>query len=135
MNSFFQDRGLWPATVVLIMFAISLAQGSISYTMAFGALRILSTEGRFADCNNSDCLAVWSRCSANSVVDPQTQASLLRMVTIANTLFTWALLVHTHALVAVLLGSIANSHPYFDGRRHADHGVERADLFNMVLDH
>ena len=37
MKSFFRDRGLWLAAVVLIMFAISLAQGGISYTMTFGA--------------------------------------------------------------------------------------------------
>jgi hypothetical protein len=34
MEGFFRERGLWLAAVVLIMFAISLAQGGISYTMA-----------------------------------------------------------------------------------------------------
>ena len=39
MNSFFRNRGSGLATVVLILFAISLAQGAISYTMTLGALR------------------------------------------------------------------------------------------------
>ena len=38
MIAFFLSRGVWLAAVVAIMFAISLAQGAISYTMAFGPL-------------------------------------------------------------------------------------------------
>ena len=33
MMIFFRDRGVWLATVVLVMFAISLLQGAISYTL------------------------------------------------------------------------------------------------------
>ena len=37
-TTFFRDRGLSLALVILIMFAVSLGQTGISYTMAFGAL-------------------------------------------------------------------------------------------------
>jgi hypothetical protein len=39
LKSIFRDRGLSLASIVLILFCISLVQGSISYTLAFGTLR------------------------------------------------------------------------------------------------
>ena len=42
----FRDHGLSLALVILIMFAISLGQTGISYTMAFGALRALLPRDR-----------------------------------------------------------------------------------------
>jgi hypothetical protein len=39
VTGFFRDRGLSVALIVLIMFGVSLAQGSISYTMTFSPLR------------------------------------------------------------------------------------------------
>ena len=39
MTSFFRDRGLGLAAVVLIMLAISLGQAGISYSVTFGALQ------------------------------------------------------------------------------------------------
>jgi hypothetical protein len=45
MKSFLRNRGPSLAIVVLILFAISLAQGAISYTMSLGALRgVLSSD-------------------------------------------------------------------------------------------
>jgi hypothetical protein len=45
-TTFFGDRGLSLALVIVIMFAISLGQTGISYTMAFGALRALLPRDR-----------------------------------------------------------------------------------------
>src|SRR6516165_5065989 len=45
-TTFFRDRGLSLALVILILFAISLGQTGISYTMAFGALRALLPKDR-----------------------------------------------------------------------------------------
>ena len=38
MKSFFSDRGVGLAEVVLILLVVSLAQASISYTLSFGVL-------------------------------------------------------------------------------------------------
>jgi hypothetical protein len=45
-TTFFRDHGLSLALVIVIMFATSLAQTGISYTMAFGALRALLPRDR-----------------------------------------------------------------------------------------
>ena len=105
MKSFFRDRGLWLAAVVLIMFAISLAQGGVSYTMTFGALRgFLSS-----DASLLTTILVATRfgfVAALAVLwTLKLKHALFRLITFVNAMFTVALLGHTYALIAVLFGS------------------------------
>ena len=102
--TFFRDRGVWLATVVLVMFAISLLQGAISYTLAFGPLwgllpRDPSVLATVLLTLRSGLVAVivllWAL---------KRKHALFLTVILANAAFTLALMVHTIALLAVLFG-------------------------------
>lgn len=104
MMTFFRDRGVWLATVVLVMFAISLLQGAISYTLAFGPLwgllpRDPSVLATVLLTLRSGLVAVivllWAL---------KRKHALFLTVILANAAFTLALMVHTIALLAVLFG-------------------------------
>ena len=104
MMIFFRDRGVWLATVVLVMFAISLLQGAISYTLAFGPLwgllpRDPSVLATVLLTLRSGLVAVivllWAL---------KRKHALFLTVILANAAFTLALMVHTIALLAVLFG-------------------------------
>ena len=107
--SFFRDRGVSKAAVVLIMFAISLAQGGISYTIAFGALRGLLPK----DPSLFATILVSLRFSLLAVLvllwAMKRKHALFRFIIITNALFTLALIVHTSALLAVLFGSASEA--------------------------
>jgi hypothetical protein len=107
MMAFFRDRGLGLAVVVLILFAISVAQGSISYTLARGPLRTFLPE----DMSLFTTIFVVVRfCLVALLVGLwilKRKHTLLLFVIIANALFTLALLIHTTALIAVLFGAVS----------------------------
>ena len=109
MIAFFRDRGLWSATVVLILFVISLAQGGISYTVAFGPLQGLLPR----DPSLLATILVSLRFGLIAVMAGlwtlKQKHALLRCIVVANALFTLALLIHTRALIAVLFGSAAEA--------------------------
>ena len=105
MIAFFRDRGLWSAAVVLILFVISLAQGGISYTMAYGALRDFLPIDRSLQATMLVALRFGLMAVLVVLWTLKRKQALFSFIIIANTLFTLALLVHTCALVAVLFGS------------------------------
>ena len=109
MTTFFRDRGLSLAAVVLILLAISVAQGAISHTLAFGPLwgflpRDPSAIATVLLTLRSGLVAVlvllWIL---------KRKHALFRAIIVANTLFTGALMVHTNALIAVLFGSASEA--------------------------
>ena len=107
MRSFLRDRGAGLGLVVLIMLAISLAQGGISYTMTFGALR------RFlpaAVAELTTALVVLRFCLVAVMAALwilKRKRALFRLIIIVNSLFTLALLGHTDALLGTLFGSVS----------------------------
>ncbi len=109
MTSFFRDRGVWLAAVVLIMFAISLAQGGISYTMAFGPLRGLLPRDRSAIATVLVVLRFGLVALMAAMWALKWKRALFRVIIIANALFTLALLVHTSGLMAVLSGGASEA--------------------------
>ena len=102
MKSLCRDRGLWLGVVVLIMFVISLAQGSISYTMTFGPLRRFLPRG--ASVSVPVLVAVrFSLVAAMAALwILRRKHALLRLIILTNAMFTVALLGHASGLVAVL---------------------------------
>jgi hypothetical protein len=105
MKAFLRNRGPSLAVIVLILFAISLAQGGISYTMTLGALQSflwsdvpLLTTGlivlRFAFVTAMGVLWLF-----------KLKHALFRLIIFVNTWFTLALLGHTSGLIAALFGS------------------------------
>lgn len=109
MNSFFRDRGLSLGMIVLIIFAISLAQASISYSIALGALR--SFVPRDSPLPATILFALRFGLVAGLILlwVIKCKRVLFQLIVIANALFTLTLLVHTHALIAVLLGSASEA--------------------------
>ena len=104
MMIFFRDRGVWLATVVLVMFAISLLQGAISYTFAFGPLWGLLPR----DPSMLATVLLTLRSGLVAVIvllwALKRKHALFLTVILANAAFTLALMVHTIALLAVLFG-------------------------------
>ena len=109
MDAFFRSRGLWLAAVILVMFAISLAQGGISYTIAFGALReyLPNDRSMLASALLTIRFGLIGLMVLLWILDRK--RLLFACIVIANALFTVALLVHTSALLAVLLGSASEA--------------------------
>jgi len=109
MNSFFRDRGPWLAAVVLIMFAISLTQAGISYTMTFGALGGILPKNLTPIAN----LVVVVRFGLVAVLAVlwvlKRKQALFRLMIAANALFTLALFTYTSALFAVLFGAASEA--------------------------
>jgi hypothetical protein len=109
MNAFFRDRGPWLAAVVLIMFAISITQAGISYTMTFGALGGILPK----DLTQLARLLVALRFGLVAVLVVlwilKRKHALFWSIIAANALFTLALFAHTSALFAVLFGSAAEA--------------------------
>jgi hypothetical protein len=103
-SMFLRDHGLSLVLVILIMFAISLAQTGISYTMAFGALRALLPRDRSGIATSLvilrfglvDLMAVlWAL---------RRKHALFQLIVVANALFTMALLIQTGSLISALSG-------------------------------
>jgi hypothetical protein len=109
MIPFFLSRGAWLAAVVAIMFANSLAQSGISYTMAFGSLSGLLPR----DVSGIATSLVYLRFGLVALMAVLwalgRKHALFRLVILANALFTLALLVHTSGLIAVLLGGASEA--------------------------
>ena len=109
MITFFRDRGLWLAAIVLIMVAISLAQGAISYTLAFGPLWGFLPR----DPSNIATVLLTLRLALVAALvliwTLKRKRALFRTIIFANALFTLALIVHTTALIAVLFGSASEA--------------------------
>ena len=109
MIAFFLSRGLWLAAVVAIMFAISLAQAGISYTMAFGALSGLLPRDRSSIATILVVVRFGLVALMATLWALGRKHALFRLVIIGNALFTLALLVHTSGLIAVLFGGASEA--------------------------
>ena len=109
MKSYFHARGPWLATVVAIMFAVSVAQGGISYTMAFGPLRDLLPRDRSVVATILVILRFGLVALMAALWTLRRKHALFRLIVIANGFFTLALLIHTSALIAVLFGSASEA--------------------------
>ena len=105
MKSFLRNRSPSLAVVVLILFAISLAQGGISYTMTLGALRgflssdvSLLTTGliglKFGFVTALGVLWLF-----------KFKHALFQLIILVNAWFTLALLGDTSALISSLFGT------------------------------
>ncbi len=109
MKSFFGARGLSLAAVVLIMLVVSLAQGGISYTIAFGPLRGFLPR----DPSSLATVLLGLRVGLAAILvllwTLELKRALFRVLVIANGLCTLALLVHTTALTVVLFGSASEA--------------------------
>ena len=102
MTTFFQDRGLSLALVILIMFAISLAQTGISYTMAFGALRALLPRDRSGIATSLAILRFGLVALMAALWVLRRKHALFQLIVVANALFTFALLIQTGSLISAL---------------------------------
>src|SRR5271169_6810536 len=109
MIAFFLSRGLWLAAVVAIMFVISLVQGGISYTMAFGPLSGLLPRDRSAIATVLVVMRFGLVALMATLWALGRKHALFQLVILANALFTLALLVHTSGLIAVLFGGASEA--------------------------
>ena len=109
MIAFFRSRGVWLAAVVLIMFVISLAQSGISYTMAYGPLSGMLPRDRSAIAT----VLVVARFGLVALMAVLwllgRKRALFRLIISTNALFTFALIVHTSGLIAVLFGGASEA--------------------------
>ena len=109
MMSFIPDRGVSLATVVLVMSVVAQSQASISYTIAFGALRSYMPSN--ASLIASVLLAMRVGFVALLVVlwILNRRHALFRVIVIVNAAFTVALVLHTGSLVGVLFGMTSHA--------------------------
>src|SRR5262245_3775754 len=135
MKSFLRNRSPSLAVVVLILFAIALAQGGISYTMTLGALRGFL----------SSYVSLLTTGLIGLKFGFVTALGVFWLFKFKHALFQLIILVN--ALVHV---GTAGPHerpycrpvrdrlalgPHASARRRADGGVEHLNFFNLVLDH
>ena len=109
MKTFFRDRGLSLALVVVIMFLIAISQGGISSSFALGRLRNhLPTATPLIV---SVLLASRVALLALAIVfwTLNRRRALFNVIVIANTFFTVTLLLETSVLMAVLAGLSSRS--------------------------
>src|SRR5271163_2593372 len=109
MGSFIRDRGPWLAAVVATMFAISLAQAGISYTLAFGPLQGLLPNDPSAIATALIVLRFGLVALMAAMWALKWKHALFRLIIVANALCTLALLVHTTGLVVVLSGGASEA--------------------------
>src|SRR6516162_6463284 len=101
-TTFFRDRGLSLALVIVIMFAIALGQTGISYTMAFGALRALLPRDRSGIATSLVILRFGLVTVMAVLWALRRKHALLQLIVVANALFTLALLIQTGSLISAL---------------------------------
>ena len=107
--TFFRDRGPSLALVILIMFAISLGQTGISYTMAFGALSALLPRDRSGIATSLVILRFGLVALMAVLWALRRKHALFRLIVIANALFTMALLIQTSSLISALFGGASEA--------------------------
>ena len=109
VKNFIQERGIALALIVAVMHLIALTQGTVSYTVIFGQL-----QGRLS--HDVELLAA-AEYTLRSVLLLlmialwlfKRKRALMRVIVIANTLFTVALLANTGFLMALLAGLSARA--------------------------
>ena len=109
MKSFLRNRGPSLAVVVLILFVISLAQGGISYTMTLGALQGFLSSDLSLLTTGLIVLRFGLVAAVGVLWLFKLKHALFQLVIGVNAWFTLALLGHTSALIAALLGSASSA--------------------------
>lgn len=109
MLAFIRARGPRVAAIMLVMLAISLAQGGISYTMTFGALSDFMPRDRSVLARGLLAVSLGSIALMAVLWALERRRALLVCVIFANTVFTCALLIHMSGLVSVLYGSVSEA--------------------------
>jgi hypothetical protein len=105
MKTFLRNRGPSLALVVLILFAISFAQGGISYTMTLGALRGFLSSDLSLLTTGLIVLRFGFDAALGVLWLFKLKHALFQLIILVNAWFTLALLGHSSALVATLFGS------------------------------
>jgi hypothetical protein len=108
-TTFFRDRGLSLVLVILIMFAVSLGQTGISYTMAFGALSALLPRDRSSIATSLVILRFCLVALMAVLWTLRRKHALFRLIVVANALFTMALLIQTGSLISALFGGASEA--------------------------
>jgi hypothetical protein len=108
-TTFFRDRGPSLALVILIMVAVSLGQTGISYTMAFGALRVLLPRDRSGIATSLVILRFGLVALMAVLWALRRKHALFQLIVIANALFTLALLIQTSSLISALFGGASEA--------------------------
>jgi hypothetical protein len=108
-TTFFRDRGLALALVILIMFAISLGQTGISYTMAFGALRALLPRDRSGVATSLTILRFGLVALMAVLWTLRRKHAVFQVIVVVNALFTIALLIQTGSLISALFEGAAEA--------------------------
>ena len=109
MIAFFQERGVWLAAVVAIMFTISLAQTGISYSMAFGPLHAMLPADRSFAASVLVVLRFGLVALMAAMWALKRKCALFQTILVTNAFFTLALLVHMAGLLAVLSGGASEA--------------------------
>ena len=103
VKSFLHKRGIALALIVLVMYLIAITQGAVSYTMTLGQLK-----GRLWHDVDLFTFAQYSIRGILLLVMTalwlDRKRALLRVIVVANSLFTVVLLVNTGFLMAILAG-------------------------------
>jgi uncharacterized membrane protein YuzA (DUF378 family) len=105
MKSFLRNHGPSLAVVVLILFAISLAQGAISYTMTLGALRGFLSSDVSRVTTGLNVLRFGLVTALGILWLFKLKHALFQLIILVNAWFTLGLLGQTSGLIAALFGS------------------------------
>src|SRR6516162_7679562 len=108
-TTFFRDHGLSLALVILIMFATSLGQTGISYTMAFGALSALLPRDRSGIATSLFIVRFGLVALMAVLWALRRKHALFQLIVTANALFTLALLIQTISLISALFGGVSEA--------------------------
>ncbi len=104
VKSFLHRRGIALALIVLVMYLIAITQGAVSYTMTIGQLkgRLWHGVDLFTFTQYSIRGILLLVMTALWLLDRK--RALLRVIVVANSLFTVVLLINTGFLMALLAG-------------------------------
>jgi hypothetical protein len=108
-TTFFRDRGFSLAAVILIMFAISLAQTGISYTMAFGALRAVLPRDRSSIATSLAILRFGLVALMAVLWALRRKHAVFQLIVVASAFSTMALLIQTGSLMSALFGGASEA--------------------------
>ena len=109
LDRFFRERGIRLALIVLVMYLISIAQGTITYSAFVGQLssRVSSGHHLFAIAQNLFRIGVLLLMITLWALNRK--RALFRLIIVANSFFTVMLLLQTGYLVQLLSGTSASA--------------------------
>ena len=108
-TAFIRDRGPSLALVISIMFAVSLGQTGISYTMAFGALSAVLPRDRTGVATFLVVLRFGLVALMAVLWALRRKPALFQLIIVANAFFTMALLIQTTSLISAVFGGASEA--------------------------